>query len=100
MRIHLKNLTCVGFEEFCFELLRRVGFSNLDRRKGTPKDSSPADSGRDITAHQAVATIFLDKPWAWLPYRPAGRTAADLLPNPSRNPPTNSTIHLPAYYLP
>jgi Restriction endonuclease len=47
-----KNLTCVVFEEFCFELLRRVGFSNLDWRKGTPKDSSPADSGRDIVAHQ------------------------------------------------
>jgi hypothetical protein len=52
MRIHFKKLTCVGFEEFCFELLRRVGFSNLDWRKGTPKDSSPADSGRDIVAHQ------------------------------------------------
>jgi len=52
MRIHFKNLTCVGFEEFCFELLRRVGFSNLDWRKGTPKDSSPADSGKDIIAHQ------------------------------------------------
>jgi hypothetical protein len=52
MRIHFKNLTCIGFEEFCFELLRRVGFSNLDWRKGTPKDSSPADSGRDIIAHQ------------------------------------------------
>jgi hypothetical protein len=52
MRIHFKNLTCIGFEEFCFELLRRVGFSNLDWRKGTPKDSSPSDSGRDIIAHQ------------------------------------------------
>jgi hypothetical protein len=52
MRIHFKSLTCVGFEEFCFELLRRVGFSNLDWRKGTPRDSSPADSGRDIIAHQ------------------------------------------------
>lgn len=52
MRIHFKNLTSIGFEEFCFELLRRVGFSNLDWRKGTPKDSSPADSGRDNIAHQ------------------------------------------------
>jgi hypothetical protein len=42
----------VDFEEFCFDLLRRVGFSNLDWRKGTPKNSSPADSGRDIVAHQ------------------------------------------------
>lgn len=52
MRIHFKNLTCVGFEEFCFDLLRRIGFTNVDWRKGTPKDSSPADSGRDIVAHQ------------------------------------------------
>src|SRR5262245_32170268 len=51
-RILFKNLTCVGFEEFCFDLLRRIGFSNLDWRKGTPKNSSPADSGRDIVAHQ------------------------------------------------
>jgi hypothetical protein len=51
-RIHFTNLTCVGFEEFCFDLLRRVGFSNLDWRKGTPKSSSPADSGRDIVAYQ------------------------------------------------
>src|SRR6267378_1909195 len=51
-RIHFTNLTAVGFEEFCFDLLRRVGFSNLDWRKGTPKESSPADSGRDIVAHQ------------------------------------------------
>ena len=51
-RIHFTNLTAVGFEEFCFDLLRRVGFSNLDWRKGTPKNSSPADSGRDIVAHQ------------------------------------------------
>jgi hypothetical protein len=45
-------LTPVGFEEFCFDLLRRIGFSNLDWRKGTPKSSSPADSGRDIIAHE------------------------------------------------
>src|SRR5262245_31930429 len=51
-RILFKNLTCVGFEEFCFDLLRRVGFSNLDWRKGTPKSSSPADSGRDIVAYE------------------------------------------------
>jgi len=51
-RIHFTHLTSVGFEEFCFDLLRRVGFSNLDWRKGTPKSGSPADSGRDIVAHQ------------------------------------------------
>lgn len=51
-RIHFKNLTNLGFEEFCFHLLRRLGFINLDWRKGTPRESSPADSGRDIVAHQ------------------------------------------------
>jgi hypothetical protein len=51
-RIQFNNLTCVGFEEFCFDLLRRIGFSNLDWRKGTPKNTSPADSGRDIVAHE------------------------------------------------
>jgi hypothetical protein len=45
-------LTSVGFEEFSLELLRRIGFSNLDWRKGTPKNSSPADTGRDMVAHQ------------------------------------------------
>ena len=52
MRIDFKSLTSVLFEEFCFDLLRRIGFSNLDWRKGTPKNSSPADSGRDIIAHE------------------------------------------------
>jgi hypothetical protein len=56
-RIHFNNLTPVGFEEFCFDLLRRVGFSNLDWRKGTPKNSSPADSGRDIIAHEGRADV-------------------------------------------
>jgi hypothetical protein len=51
-RIHFTHLTSVGFEEFCFDLIRRVGFSNVDWRKGTPKNSSPADSGRDIVAFQ------------------------------------------------
>jgi hypothetical protein len=37
------------FEEFCFELLDRLdGFTNVDWRKGTPKQASPADRGRDI----------------------------------------------------
>jgi hypothetical protein len=52
MRIHFKNLTSIGFEEFCHELLHRIGFTNVDWRKGTPKESSPADGGRDIVAHQ------------------------------------------------
>jgi HJR/Mrr/RecB family endonuclease len=38
------------FEEFCFELLRELGFVNLDWRKGTGLAASPSDSGRDIVA--------------------------------------------------
>jgi hypothetical protein len=38
------------FEEFCFGLLRELGFVNLDWRKGTGLASSPSDSGRDIVA--------------------------------------------------
>lgn len=39
------------FEEFCFHLLDGLdGFSNVDWRKGTPKQASPADRGRDIVA--------------------------------------------------
>jgi Restriction endonuclease len=38
------------FEEFCFELLRELGFINLDWRKGTGLAASPSDSGRDIVA--------------------------------------------------
>jgi hypothetical protein len=36
------------FEEFCFDLLRELGFVNLDWRKGTGLKASPSDSGRDI----------------------------------------------------
>jgi hypothetical protein len=40
------------FEEFCFSLLRELGFVNLDWRKGTGHASSPSDSGRDIVAQR------------------------------------------------
>ncbi len=38
------------FEEFCFDLLRELGFVNIDWRKGTGHAASPSDSGRDIVA--------------------------------------------------
>lgn len=39
------------FEEFCYQLLDGLdGFHNVDWRKGTPKQASPADRGRDIVA--------------------------------------------------
>src|SRR5213596_3046654 len=44
------HLSPTDFEEFCFDLLKEVGFINVDWRKGTPKPASPADSGRDIVA--------------------------------------------------
>jgi hypothetical protein len=43
-------MTDTDFEEFCFELLRELGFVNLDWRKGTGLAASPSDSGRDIVA--------------------------------------------------
>lgn len=46
--LQFKNLTSTEFEEFCHDLLCQLGFLNVDWRKGTDKDSSPSDSGRDI----------------------------------------------------
>lgn len=45
-----ENLSEVKFEEFCFDLLKELGFINVDWRKGTGFNSSPSDQGRDITA--------------------------------------------------
>lgn len=58
------------FEEFCFELVSELdGFHNVEWRKGTPKQASPADQGRDILAEvertevdgsRHVETWFID----------------------------------------
>lgn len=45
------DMTSTQFEQFCFDLMQEVGFVNVDWRKGTGKDSSPSDSGRDIVAY-------------------------------------------------
>lgn len=67
--VNFGSLTPTQFEEFCFDLLSECGFSNVDWRKGTPKDSSPADRGRDIVAeieredvdgHRYRETWFVD----------------------------------------
>jgi hypothetical protein len=42
------NLTDTDFEEFGYDLLSEIGFKNLNWRKGTGHNSSPADGGRDI----------------------------------------------------
>jgi hypothetical protein len=48
--ISFNQLTATEFEEFIFELLPKLGYVNLDWRKGTGLSSSPADRGRDIVA--------------------------------------------------
>jgi hypothetical protein len=48
--VNFGALSPTGFEEFCFDLMSETGFVNVDWRKGTPKESSPADRGRDIVA--------------------------------------------------
>lgn len=52
MRLNFKRLSDAGFEEFICGLLDSLGFVNISWRKGTPKESSPADSERDIVAYQ------------------------------------------------
>lgn len=63
------NLNPTHFEEFVYDLMGELGFVNVDWRKGTPKDASPSDRGRDIVAqwvvedvdgHQRFETWFVD----------------------------------------
>jgi len=67
--VRFDGLSPTDFEEFCFDLLSETGFVNVDWRKGTPKDSSPSDRGRDIVAqlervdvdgHRYMETWFAD----------------------------------------
>lgn len=55
--IGFENLSPTNFEEFCFDLMKEVGFVNVDWRKGTPKDASPADGGRDIVAEWPTSDV-------------------------------------------
>lgn len=48
--ISFEGLSSTDFEQFCFELLRELGFVNVDWRKGSNTEASPADRGRDIVA--------------------------------------------------
>lgn len=48
------EMTDTEFEEFCFELMKELGFVNVDWRKGTGLNASPADNGRDIVAERQV----------------------------------------------
>jgi hypothetical protein len=42
------HLSSVRFEEFCYDLLVRLGAKGVSWRKGTGYNSSPSDQGRDI----------------------------------------------------
>ena len=52
VKLDFSSLDDTQFEEFSFHLLGRLGFVNVDWRKGTAHSSSPADSGRDIVCQQ------------------------------------------------
>jgi hypothetical protein len=56
-RLIFKHLTDTQFEAFTFDLLHELKFVNIDWRKGTPKKTSPADSGRDIVAQQILRDV-------------------------------------------
>jgi hypothetical protein len=67
--ISFEGLDSTEFEEFCYDLLIDQGFVNVDWRKGTSKQASPADRGRDIVAqlqrkdvdgHVYMETWFVD----------------------------------------
>ena len=49
-KVSFDDLSPTEFEQFCFDLLRRAGYVNVDWRKGTSLAASPADQGRDIEA--------------------------------------------------
>jgi len=51
-KLNFSRLSDTDFEEFTFHLLNRLRFINVNWRKGTAHDSSPADSGRDIVCQQ------------------------------------------------
>lgn len=50
--LDLNHLSDTEFEEFTYDLLRQLKFVNVDWCKGTGKNSSPADRGRDTVAFQ------------------------------------------------
>jgi hypothetical protein len=60
-KLDFSGLSATQFEEFTFHLLTRLGFVNVDWRKGTAYDNSPADSGRDIVCQQIREDIDKSK---------------------------------------
>ena len=51
-KLNFNHLSPTDFEEFTYHLLKQLKFTNVDWRKGTAQDSSPADSGRDIVCQR------------------------------------------------
>jgi hypothetical protein len=45
------------FEQFCFDLVISLGFTNVNWRKGTGLSSSPSDRGRDIECQLVTSDI-------------------------------------------
>ena len=48
------DLSPQDFERLVYDLLSEMGFTNVDWRKGTPKQGFAADSGRDIEAELSL----------------------------------------------
>ena len=55
--ISFDNLSPIEFEEFCFDLLQKLSFFNIDWRKGTGLKTSPSDRGRDIVFQREYPDI-------------------------------------------
>ncbi len=53
-KFSFNHLSDTEFEEYCFDLIKKLGFRNVDWRKGTGKSTSPSDKGRDIEAEKII----------------------------------------------
>lgn len=60
-KLDFSGLNDTQFEEFSFDLLNKIGFVNVDWRKGTAFSSSPADSGRDIVCQNVREDVDKSK---------------------------------------
>ena len=55
--INLENMNEIEFEELCYDLLLKLGFKNLNWRKGTSKNGNTSDNGRDIEASLIITDV-------------------------------------------
>lgn len=56
--LNFEHFTPTQFEEFSYELLQELGFVNLNWRKGTATNASPADRGRDIECQFKARSVI------------------------------------------